>query len=47
VLIDISADSTGVPTGSLRTLTITLRHRQALLLSVVEKLEEDFQSDIS
>ena len=47
MMMEISADPNGIPTGSLRTLSITLRHRQALVLSSVKKLCEDFESDMS
>ncbi|KIX08785.1 uncharacterized protein Z518_03442 [Rhinocladiella mackenziei CBS 650.93] len=41
------SNATSVPTGSLRTLTATLRHRQAMLVSHVDKLGDEFQDDIS
>ncbi|OQV10816.1 hypothetical protein CLAIMM_14754 isoform 3 [Cladophialophora immunda] len=41
------SDSTDGTTRSLRTLNRTMRHRQALLLSAVEELEDNFQSDLS
>ncbi|KIY02880.1 uncharacterized protein Z520_01345 [Fonsecaea multimorphosa CBS 102226] len=41
------SDSTDATARSMRTLTMTMRHRQALLIAAVENLEDGFQSDLS